>query len=292
MTEGCNAGSGGQSSAPGRLFVVATPIGNLEDMPPRAVRVLKEVDVIAAEDTRHSKKLLTHFCVNAPLVSYHDHNEEKRTPELIQRLLDGEAVALITDAGTPCISDPGYRLVRAAHEHGVPVIPVPGPDALTAALSASGLPNVPWTFHGFFPKKPGDTRRLLEGLAKTGGTHVFFESPRRLLAALQAVHEHVPQSEVCVARELTKKFEEIARGRAETLLERFAGRALKGECVLLVHVPCRAADHTALTDEDLAGKVARLVAEEGMSRRDAVRQVAEAWGVPRNRVYAAAMEKR
>ncbi|MBI4557012.1 MAG: 16S rRNA (cytidine(1402)-2'-O)-methyltransferase [Candidatus Hydrogenedentes bacterium] len=274
----------------GRLFVVATPLGNLEDVSPRAVRVLGEVDLIAAEDTRHSRRLLRHYAISKPLISYHEHNEPERAVELIRRLNDGRDVALISDAGTPCISDPGYRVVRAAQEAGIEVVSVPGPSAVVAALSVSGLPADRYTFHGFFPRHAGAAYTLLSELGRLGGTHVFFEAPSRLIATLRHVIEDLAEAEVCVARELTKMFEQVTTGSPQALFEQYCGSRIRGECVLVIHVPAARIRESEYSSEQLREHVQERL-RKGLSQRDAVRAVAEALGVSRNRVYAAAVEK-
>ncbi|MBN2309438.1 MAG: 16S rRNA (cytidine(1402)-2'-O)-methyltransferase [Candidatus Hydrogenedentes bacterium] len=275
----------------GRLFVVATPIGNLEDITRRALRVLGTVDLIAAEDTRHSKRLLRRFDITAPLVSYHDHNEAARAQVLIDELNQGKDIALISDAGTPCVSDPGYRIVRAAHEHGIEVVAVPGPSAAIAAVSISGLPNDRVTFHGFFPRKQSAAARLLELIRAIAGTHVFFESPRRLVATLQRLGEHLAGAEACVVRELTKQFEETLRGTPQALAEQLAARGVKGECVLVVHVPESPPDAENWSAADLREQVHRVMQRDGLSSRDAIRRVADTLHVPRRRVYEATVKE-
>lgn len=275
----------------GRLYIVATPIGNLEDVTNRALRVLAEVDCIAAEDTRHSRRLLERHGVRTPMVSYHDQNEAARTNELIGTLEAGKDVALISDAGTPCVSDPGYRVVQAAHEHGIEVVAVPGPSAMVAALSVSGLPNHRVTFHGFFPRKRGDSDKFFDLVRSLGGTHVFFESPRRLTTTLERLAEAMPDADVCVARELTKQFEEVVRGRPQTVLERFEGRAVKGECVVLLHTPESDQAHGRWSGEQLRDLVREAIDRDGVSQRDAVRQVADDLDISRNQVYAATVRK-
>jgi 16S rRNA (cytidine1402-2'-O)-methyltransferase len=271
----------------GRLFVVATPIGNLEDISARALRVLREADLIASEDTRHSRRLLDHYGIGTPLTSYHEHNETQKADALLRELDQGRNVALITDAGTPGISDPGYRVVRAARQAGYEVVSVPGPSALAAALSVCGLPTDRFSFHGFFPRKRSDADRLLDLVSRLGGTHVFFESPHRLVDALQAVAARLPEAQACVARELTKIHEEIALGSAGDLAERFAAGQVRGECVLLVHCEAKTVE-AALSPEDIRARVDAAVANEGLSRRDAVRKIAADLNLPRNAVYEAA----
>ena len=276
--------------ASGMLYVVATPIGNLEDMTPRAVRILREVDWIAAEDTRHSRALLTRHDIRTPLTSYHEHNEQEESVRLVASLETGKNGALISDAGTPCISDPGYRLVRAAREADVPVVAVPGACAPIAALSVSGLPTDRFTFHGFFPRKRSAAVQLLESLHALGGTHIFLEAPGRVEASLTAVADVMPDAETVIAREITKRFEEVLRGSPQALLEQIRGKGLRGECVLLLYAPTGAAPGEEMDDEALQGLVAEAMASGELSYRDAVRRVAEETGVPRNRVYAAAKQ--
>ncbi|MBX7257992.1 MAG: 16S rRNA (cytidine(1402)-2'-O)-methyltransferase [Candidatus Hydrogenedentes bacterium] len=268
---------------------MATPIGNLEDISLRALGVLKSVALIAAEDTRHSKKLLNHFSIDTPLTSYHEHNESEKAQELIQEVLNGRDVALISDAGTPCISDPGYRLVRAAHEAGICVVSVPGPCAVSAALSISGLPTDRFTFHGFFPRKNSESANLLQSLDDLPGTHVFYESPNRLKKALEGVAKHLPEVEVRVARELTKTFEELLLGSAQEILDRIGTAEVKGECVLLLSVPSRTSRETEKSPEELRALVEELMRAQNLSRRDAVRRVAANLGISRNEVYSAAV---
>lgn len=222
---------------PGTLYLVATPIGNLEDLTWRALRVLKESDVVAAEDTRRTGRLLSHFELNRPLLSYFKFNEAKRTVEILERLRGGATVALVSDAGSPGISDPGERLVRAAREGGYRVEAVPGPCAMIAALTASGLPTSEFHFSGFLPHKSGQRRRELERLALVPGTLVLYESPYRVTRLLGELSQVMGEREIVLARELTKKFEEFLCGRPQELLARTEGRALKGEFVVLIGPP-------------------------------------------------------
>ncbi len=216
------------------LYLVATPIGNLEDITLRALRVLKECDVIAAEDTRRTGQLLRHFEISKPLISYFKFNEAKRSEEILERLRRGEKVALVTDAGTPGISDPGGRVVQAAVKAGFRVEPVPGACALIAALTASGLPTDEFHFIGFLPHKSGQRRKQLESLKEFSGTLVLYESPYRIEKLLEELNVIFPEREVVLARELTKKFEEFLRGKATELLEVVKKRILKGEFVVLI----------------------------------------------------------
>jgi 16S rRNA (cytidine1402-2'-O)-methyltransferase len=219
---------------PGTLYLVATPIGNLEDITLRALRVLRECDVVAAEDTRRTGQLLKHFQISKPMLSYFQFNEAKRSEEIVERLQRGQKVALVSDAGSPGISDPGERVVRAAVAKGLRVESVPGPSAVVAAITASGLPADEFHFVGFLPHKSGQRRNRLESLKTTGGTLVLYESPYRIEKLLGELREVFPEREVVLARELTKKFEEYLRGRPAALLEVAVKRSLKGEFVVMI----------------------------------------------------------
>jgi 16S rRNA (cytidine1402-2'-O)-methyltransferase len=219
---------------PSTLYLVATPIGNLEDITLRALRVLKECDVVAAEDTRHSGQLLKHFQISKPMLSYFQFNEAKRSEEIIERLRRGEKVALVTDAGSPGISDPGERVVKAAIAAGFRVESVPGPSACVAAITASGLPTEEFHFIGFLPHKSGQRRNKLESLKAFEGTLVLYESPYRVEKLLGELNEVFPERQIVLARELTKKFEEFLRGKPAELLAIAQKRSLKGEFVVLI----------------------------------------------------------
>ncbi len=218
----------------GKLYVVATPIGNLEDMPPRAIRVLKEVDLIAAEDTRHTGHLLTRFEIRKPLVSYHQFSEAKRTAEFLEKFEQGQSIALVSDAGMPGVSDPGERLIRAAVAAGVAVEVVPGPSAPLLALAGSGLPMVPFYFGGFLPVKSGQRRKELLAAAARECTSLYFESPYRVKRMLEDAVAEIPLARLCLARELTKKFEEYRRGTAAELLAHFQAHEPRGEFCLVI----------------------------------------------------------
>jgi len=218
----------------GTLYVVATPLGNLEDITLRALRILKEVALIACEDTRRTRILLTHFGIQVPVTSYFEHNKLSKGEALIRVLTDGKSVALVTDAGTPGISDPGFLLVRAARDAGIPVVPVPGPSAVIAALSAAGLPADRFVFEGFLPVKPGRRIHRLEALRAFSTTIVCYESPHRILASLEAMAQVFGEVEIVVARELTKQFEEIVRGTPARLVEHFGQRQPKGEFTIVI----------------------------------------------------------
>ncbi len=213
--------------------MVSTPIGNLADITFRAVSTLKSVDLIAAEDTRHTGKLLKHYEVNCPMVSYHEHNETARTAELINRLAGGDKIALVSDAGTPAVSDPGYRLISAAVEQGIRVVPLPGANAALAGLVASGLPTDRFLFEGFLPKKKGRKTRL-EQLAQFKGTVVIYESPMRVIKTVEAVLAIFGERKMALCRELTKHYETIITGTATEVLDKLDGKPPKGECVLII----------------------------------------------------------
>lgn len=218
----------------GKLFVVATPIGNLGDASPRSVEVLKSVDLIAAEDTRRTRKLLTHFGISTSLRSYHDHNEERVAAGLVEHIEEGLDVALVSDAGTPLVADPGYRLVALCAERGVDVVAVPGPSAVAAALSIAGLPTQPFYFAGYLPRKGGQRRNRLSTLSELPCTVVYYESPHRIAATLRDMRDVLGERRAVLARELTKVHEEVLRGTLAELSELAEARGLKGEIVVVV----------------------------------------------------------
>jgi len=268
------------SVAAGTLYVVATPIGNLEDITYRAVRVLSEVDLVAAEDTRHSRKLFARFGIETPLVSYHDHNEQQRHTELIGRLQAGDSLALISDAGTPCIADPGYRLIAACRAEGLPVVPVPGASALLAALSAAGVATDRFAFEGYLPQRAKACADLLKRLAGEERTLVFYEAPHRLLATLQMLRDLLGDDRpLVVARELTKLHEEFFHGTAAQAAEHFAQKPVKGEIVLILPP---GEDGPRLPVRDA---LARLLADGELSRREAVKIVAGEYGLSSSEIY-------
>jgi 16S rRNA (cytidine1402-2'-O)-methyltransferase len=274
----------------GRLVVCPTPIGNLEDVTLRVLSALREADAIACEDTRHTRVLLQRYGVSAPLVSYHEHNEERRSSELVSRMQAGETVALVSDAGMPLVSDPGFVLVRACVAAGLPVEVLPGPSAVLAALVASALPADSWRFVGFLPRKRGELRRLF---SSGGSTLVAFESPRRVPASLAALAEVDPARAVAVCRELTKVHEEVVRGTASELAERYAGEPPRGEVVLVVG-PSAAASSSSSASASAAPTgleaLARLV-EAGARPRAAAAVVAELVGGSANALYRAHLER-
>ena len=272
----------------GVLYVVATPIGNLEDITLRALKILKTVGLIAAEDTRHSGRLLRHYDIKRPLQAYHEHNEARITPQIVQSLQAGRSVALVSDAGTPCISDPGYRLVRAAAQAGIKVVPIPGVSAAVTALSASGLPTDGFVFAGFLPKKSGRRKAALEALTKEPRTLIFYESPKRIQRLVADLHAALGDRPAVLARELSKLNEEFLRGPLSTVAQALAERnTIKGECTLLV-----AGGGEAL-DED-QWPAARRALRQGLASQEQplaelVRQVAEQSGIARNKIYAEAL---
>lgn len=266
---------------PGRLFVVATPIGNLGDLTPRAIETLRSVDVIAAEDTRVTRRLLAHAGVHTRLLSYRDANEAKLAPELVRRMREGENVALVSDAGTPAVSDPGYRLVRAAAEADIEVVTIPGPSAVISLLSISGLPTDRFSFEGFPPPARGARTAMLARLRGADRTVVFYESPRRIVAFLREIADALGDPEVAVGRELTKLHEEVLRGRACEVADRLASQGPRGEIAIAVHVPPAAREPA--DDGDSEATIRRLAAE-GLSARDIAERV-KPLGISRRRVY-------
>ena len=221
-------------SVKGILYIVSTPIGNLDDITLRALKTLRHVDLIAAEDTRRTRKLLSHFDIHTPLVSYFEHNELKKLDKLLSHMKRGKEIALVSDAGTPGISDPGYRLVQQAIESGIPVIPIPGPSAVIAAMSISGLPTDSFTFAGFLPKKGGKRRKLLEKLGDLDGTSILYESPHRLMRTLEDLLEVCGDRQIVITRELTKAFEETTRGTIREVINTLEGRRIKGEVTIVL----------------------------------------------------------
>jgi 16S rRNA (cytidine1402-2'-O)-methyltransferase len=277
----------------GRLVVCGTPIGNLEDASPRLARALAEADLIACEDTRHTRKLLAHLGVTTRMTSYHEVGEKERALELADRVAAGLRLALVTDAGMPAVSDPGYPLVAACLERGVPVEVVPGPSAALVALVASGLPTDRFCFEGFLPRRPGQRDRRLAELASEPRTMVFYEAPHRALATLDAMTAAFgPDRPAAAARELTKLHEQVLRGPLAEVRERLAAQGARGELTLVVAgAPPGAAAGRVADPADLAAQVAARV-EGGASTRDAVSEVAEATGTPRRAVYQAVLDAR
>jgi len=268
------------------LYVVGTPIGNLEDITLRALRVLRTADRIACEDTRQTQKLLNHYDIHTPTVSYHEHNEMTRAPELVVHLEEGESIALVTDAGMPGISDPGFRLISLAIRHNIRVIPVPGASAFLSALVASGLPGETFKFHGFLPAKSGQRRKLLEDVCDLPRTQIFYEAPHRILETLKDIVEVMgPVRHIVIAREVTKLHEEFLRGRAEDVLRTAEERGeLKGEITLLIGKPEESSQPVA-TKETVGQMVRRMMAEESLDEKDALKRAAKEFGISKSEAY-------
>ena len=268
------------------LQIVGTPIGNLEDVTLRALRILREADLIAAEDTRRTRKLLSHYDIHTPLVSYHEHNKQKMTLKLISKLKEGAVVALVSDAGMPGISDPGQELIGGAIDEGLQVSVVPGPSSILSALVLSGLSTRSFSFAGFLPRKKGERAKKLREVLSAESTAVIFESPNRLVALLEAIAEFAPERTIAVARELTKKFEQVVRGTASEALERFKEKEPRGECVVVLEGAGEvSADPSDLPPGDVPSFVERLMQEKGLSKKEAMRRVAKKFNISRREVY-------
>jgi 16S rRNA (cytidine1402-2'-O)-methyltransferase len=280
-----------QNAAPdriGRLYLVSTPIGNLEDITLRALRMLREADVIACEDTRHTQKLLQHFEIKKRVVSYHEHNEITRSAELVLEMEQGASVALASDAGTPIVSDPGHHLVALCLRHHIPVIPIPGPSAVLAALAASGLPVEEFVFLGFLPARAGNRRKSLETLRAEPRTLVFYEAPHRIAEMLADAAEILGPRPAVLAREITKLHEEFLRGTLPELAQRVSTQPPRGEMTVVV---APAAEISAVADAapgaalSLAERVAQLEREEGLDRKAALKQAARERGLNKREAY-------
>jgi 16S rRNA (cytidine1402-2'-O)-methyltransferase len=268
----------------GTLYVVATPIGNLEDITYRAVRVLREADLIACEDTRHTAKLLHHYGIDKPTVSYHEHNEATRAEELVAKLEQGLNVAQVSDAGMPGISDPGYRVIKLAIERGVQVVPVPGASALIAALAAAGLPTDSFEFLGFLPAKQGQRRTMLEALRKAPHTVAIYEAPHRIAETMQDIAEILgPERPVALARELTKMHEEFIRGTAAQVLARVRQHALKGEITLLIGKS--EAQEPQADAEDIAQRLEEIMREQKLDEKAGLKVLARERGLSKSEAY-------
>lgn len=267
------------------LYLLATPIGNLKDVSFRAVEILQQCDYILCEDTRHSLKLLSHYNIRKPLKSYHQHNEKRRTSEITADLLAGKEIVLISDAGTPGISDPGTILVQACREEGLSVTAIPGPCAAILALTASGLPTEQFQFKGFLPKRPGELTKSLQQAFDYPGTTIFYESPKRILATLKKINTLSPSHPLAIARELTKKFETHIKGTASELMANLGEETPKGECVLLIGGG-NATATTAVDDLSPTEQVLALEKSENISQKEAIKRVAKARKVPKNIIYS------
>jgi 16S rRNA (cytidine1402-2'-O)-methyltransferase len=276
---------------PGTLYLVATPIGNLADITHRALQVLSDVDLIACEDTRHTHKLLNHYGLSTKTISYHEHNEQQRATELIERLKQGTNIAVVSDAGTPSISDPGYRLVRAAIENEIRVVPVPGPSALIAALIAAGLPTDEFFFAGFLPSRASARRARLAELQSVPGTLIFYEAPHRLAATLKDAYEILGEREAVVARELTKLHEEIRRGRLSELTADYTDEKpdIRGEIVVLID---RSVIGGAVTEKVSVAALVEQFETEGMDHRAALKKAARELGLSRAEAYRKLLSER
>ena len=272
----------------GKLFVVSTPIGNLEDITLRAVSVLKDCDVIACEDTRTTKKLLARYEIETNLTSYHEHNEVEKSKKLLEELKEGKDVALVSDAGTPSVSDPGWRLVNLSVENDIEVVPVPGPSATLSALVVSGLPTDSFLFLGFFPKTIGNKKEFLKDVKRYPYTLVFYESAKRLSRTLSLMLEILGDRNICVAREMTKLYEEVLRGSLSEMISVLSEReTLKGEVTVVVE---GSRDGHIEASADAVQRTLRLLRERGFSLSEAVSLASGAFGVSKNRIYRMALE--
>jgi 16S rRNA (cytidine1402-2'-O)-methyltransferase len=271
-----------QNKSEGILYVVSTPIGNLEDITLRALRILKEVDLIAAEDTRRTRQLLTHYGIHKPLISYHEHNQRMREDTLLEKLREGKQVALVTDAGTPGISDPGQPLIRKAACEGIPLVPIPGPSAAIAALSISGLPTESFLFNGFLPAKASARKKILEALKKRLETLIFYESPRRLGALLKDAWEILGNRQVVVTREITKVFEETLRGTIGDVLEKIGEKEVRGEITVIL---AGNSQEENVDSPSIQDALRDYVLNSGASMKEAIERVAEDLGVAKREVY-------
>ncbi len=274
---------------PGTLYIVPTPIGNLSDISFRALDILSEVDLIAAEDTRHTSRLLSHYSIGTSTISMHDHNEAARSNQLTSKLLEGKNIALVSDAGTPLISDPGFIFVRDCREKGIPVIALPGPCALTTALSASGLPTDKFTFHGFLPVKQQAKAEALKLLTNSGSTTVFYEAPRRIRDTIAACHENLQADhEIVLAKEISKTFETYKQGRAEDILEWLEADPVhqKGEFVLMIYCPNNL--NSAGASQDALALLALLAKE--LPLKQAAALTAAHYGLKKNALYAIGLD--
>jgi 16S rRNA (cytidine1402-2'-O)-methyltransferase len=270
----------------GCLYLVGTPIGNLEDITLRALRILKEVDLIACEDTRHTQKLLNHYDIHKSLVSYHEHNEMTRSSELLIQLEDGAKIALVSDAGMPLVSDPGYRLVTLCVRHKIPVVPVPGPSALLAALAASGLPNEEFLFVGFLPARSAERRRTLEHLRIEERTIILYEAPHRVAESIADALEILGDRPGCLAREVTKLHEEFRRGKLSELAASLARVPARGEITLLIGPPeANCAGLHADTSQSLSDRVEELIRQAKLDRKEALKLAARERGLTRRAAY-------
>src|SRR5437868_12952573 len=278
---------GAANSAGGCLYLVGTPIGNLEDITLRALRILKEVAQVACEDTRHTLKLLTHYDIHKPLISYHEHNELTRAPELVMAMEQGAKIALVSDAGMPLVSDPGHRLVTLCLRHHIPVVPIPGPSALLASLSASGLPNEEFLFVGFLPARSGERRRALERLRIEDRTIILYEAPHRVAECVADAREVLGNRSACIAREVTKLHEEFRRGKLSQLSTSLEERPARGEHTLLIGPGAPADARTqANSAQSLTDRVEELIRQAKLDRKEALKLAARERGLTRRDAYS------
>jgi len=272
----------------GTLYIIATPIGNLEDITYRAVRILGEVDLIAAEDTRHSLKLLNHLNISKPMTSYFDHNQQLKGERIIQALLQEKSVALISDAGTPCISDPGYQLVKTALSHGIKVVPIPGACAAVAALSASGLPSDVFTFAGFPPSRQGKRHTFLSDISALPGTVILYEAPHRIQTTLADIREIMGDRLIVLAREISKIFEQFLCGTVSEVLEDMKSCSLKGEMVIMI----ASGGKTERKTEPIEQLVSKIVHEENLPAKAAAKKISEISGISKTEAYSMVLKAR
>ena len=276
------------SSAAGTLYVVATPIGNMADITLRAIQTLKDVALIAAEDTRHTKRLLTHYAIRNSMISLHEHNENQRTGTLVKRLKGGESIALVSDAGTPTLSDPGYRLIKEAIASGIRIVPIPGASAGPAALCASGLPTDAYVFMGFLPRKEGKRQKILESLAGEKKTIVFYESPKRIRVLLNDLSNILGDRQAVLSREMTKRHEEFVRGKLSEIFDVLADRPeIKGECTLVVE---GGAEMEMPGNDDLREEIIQGLHRDGIRLSTLVKSIAERYGLPKKQIYDEALK--
>lgn len=274
----------------GTLYIVATPIGNLEDITLRALRILKEVDLIAAEDTRHSRILANAYQIKTPMISLHEHNERSRSEQVISKIQQGMNVAYISDAGSPCISDPGHLLVQRAVEYQIKIVPVPGPSALTAALSVCGFPSDEFLFCGFLPSREHKRRLFLESVARQEQTLVFYESPSRIPALLDDIRDVLGDRRIVTARELTKVYEEISRGLVSEVAAMISERKTKGEFTVIVQGAFP--EKVLLTDQEIEERLTQILENRSLSLRDAVSEMVRQTGESRKKIYQVAVKIR
>jgi len=276
------------ASVNGTLYVVATPIGNMADITFRAIQTLKDVTLIAAEDTRHTKRLLTHYTIHNSMTSLHEHNENQRTGELIKRLKKGDSIALVSDAGTPTLSDPGYRLIREAIGSGIHVVPIPGASAALSSLCVSGLPTDAYVFMGFLPRKEGKRQKILKSLAHESKTIIFYESPRRVKRLIDDLIKTLGNRQSVLSREMTKLHEEFIRGTLSEILDVLADRReIKGECTLVVH---GGVEQETLGVDALRQELIQGLHQDGIRLSDLVKNIVKHYGLPKKQVYAEALK--